>query len=131
MKWGDEMMKFPFSSILSKPYEEEVRDNEDQELNQLAKIHLQTPEDEVERVLVSPGSLYEDEEKEGIEMIMDATPIVCPRLNKVYEALERKGDEDLPPPTLKPLPIGLRYEFMDNAERFPIIVNADLPGKEK
>ena len=36
MKWGDEMIKFPFSSILSKPYEEGIRDNEEQELNQLA-----------------------------------------------------------------------------------------------
>ena len=59
-------------------------------------------------------------------MIMDATPIACPRLNKVYEALERNGDEELPPPTLKPLPKGLRYEFMDNKKRFSIIVNADL-----
>src|SRR3990170_7568991 len=64
-------------------------------------------------------------------MIMDATTIVCPRLNKVYQALERKGDEELPPPTLKPLPKGLRYEFMDNTDRFPVIVNADLSGKEK
>ena len=78
-----------------------------------------------------PESIFEDEEKEEIEMIMDATPIVFPRLNKVYEALERKGDEELPPPTLKPLPKGLRYEFMDNTERFPVIVNADLSGKEK
>ena len=29
MKCGDEMIKFPFSSILSKPYQEEVRDNEE------------------------------------------------------------------------------------------------------
>ena len=76
MKWGDEMIKFPFSTMLSKPYEEEAHDNEERELNQLAKIHLQTPKDEVERILVSLGSLYEDEEKEEIEMIMDATPIV-------------------------------------------------------
>ena len=64
-------------------------------------------------------------------MIMDATPTVCPCLNKVYEALERKGDEELPSPILKPLRKGLRYEFMDGIEWFPIIVNADLSGKEK
>ena len=44
-------------------------------------------------------------------MIMDATSIVRSRLNKVYEALERKGDEDLPPPNLKPLPKGLRQSL--------------------
>ena len=44
---------------------------------------------------MKPGSLFEDEEKEEIEMIMDATP-VQPRLNKIYEVLERKGDEQLP-----------------------------------
>lgn len=42
---------------------------------------------------------------------MDATPLVNPLINKVYEALERKGDEELPPPYLKPLPKGTRYEF--------------------
>ena len=112
-------------------YEEEAQDNEERELNQLAEIHLQTPEGEVERALVSTGSLYEDEDKEESKMIMDATPVVCPGLNKVYEALKRKEDEDLPPSTLKPLPKGLRYEFVDNTESFPIIVNADLSGKEK
>ena len=70
-----------------------------------------------------------DGEKEEIEMIMDDALIVSPRLNIVYEVLERKGDEELPPPNLKPLPKGLMYEFMDNTERFPIIVNADLSGK--
>ena len=80
---------------------------------------------------MSPGSLYEDEEKAEIEMIMDATPIVCLRLDKIYEALKRKEDEELPPPALKPPPKGLRYEFMDNTERYPVIVNADLLGKEK
>ena len=39
MKWGDKMVNLPFSSVLSKPYEEESRDNEEPELNQLAKIH--------------------------------------------------------------------------------------------
>ena len=64
-------------------------------------------------------------------MIMDATPIVCPLLDKIYEALKRKEDEELPPPALKPPPKGVRYEFMDNTERFSTVVNADLSGKEK
>ena len=130
MKWGDGMIKFPFSSILSKPYEEEAQDKEEQKLNQLGDSSPNT-KDEFERVWVRPESLFEDGEKEEIEMIMDATPIVCSRLNKVYEVLERKGDEELPPPTLKPLPKGLRYDFIDNTETFPVIVNAILSGKEK
>ena len=46
------MIKFPFSYVLSKPYEEEAQDKEERKLNQLAEIHLQTLEDEVEWVLV-------------------------------------------------------------------------------
>ena len=63
MKWGDEMIKFPFFSILSMPYKEEAQDDEEQKLNLLAEVHLQTPRDEVERVQVRPKSLFEDEEK--------------------------------------------------------------------
>ena len=62
-KWGYEMIKFPFYSILSKPYKEEDQDNEEQKLDQLAEIHLQTLENEVERVLVRHESLFEEEEK--------------------------------------------------------------------
>ena len=111
-------------------HQRESQDEEELKLNQLAETHLKTPNDEVERALVRPESLSEDKENEEIEMIIYAAPLVIPRLNKVYEVLERKGDEELPPPILKPLPKGLMYEFVDNTERFPIIVNADLSGKE-
>jgi hypothetical protein len=76
-------------------------------------------------------SLFEDEEKEEIEMIMDATPVVSPRLNKTYEVLEIKGDEELPPRIHKLLPKGPTYEFMDGAKFFPIIFNANLSINEK
>ena len=46
------MIKFPFCSILRKPYQEEAQDEGEQKLNQLVETHLQTPKDEVERVLV-------------------------------------------------------------------------------
>ena len=83
MTWGEEMIKIPFSYVMSKPYQRESQDEEQLKLNQLVEVHLQTPEDEAEKVLVRLESLFEDEEKEEIEMIMYATPIVSPRMNEV------------------------------------------------
>lgn len=52
-------------------------------------------------------------------------------MNESYEVLERKGDEELPPPELKPLPQECRYEFLDETERFLVIINSNLTGNEK
>ena len=47
-------------------------------------------------------------------------------LNEEYEELERKGDEELPPPELKTLPEGLRYEYLDKEGKHPVIINDNL-----
>lgn len=52
-------------------------------------------------------------------------------MNEEYEEPERKGDEELPPPELKQLPEGLRYEFLDNTNRYPVIVSTDISEEER
>ena len=52
MKRGEEMIKFPFSTIMNKLYQRESQDEQELKVNQLVEIHLQTPEDEIERVLM-------------------------------------------------------------------------------
>lgn len=73
----------------------------------------------------------EEQENEELDQFMDATPPVDPLVNDINEVLEWKGDEELPPSELNPLPEGLRYEFQDDTERFPIIINANLSEKEE
>jgi hypothetical protein len=51
-------------------------------------------------------------------------------MNEEYEELERMGDEELPAPELKPLPDGLRYDFLDDLNKHPIIISTDLLEEE-
>ena len=52
-------------------------------------------------------------------------------INEEYEILERKGDEELPPPELKPLPKELKYVFLDDTNRYPVIINTNLSAEEE
>jgi hypothetical protein len=47
-----------------------------------------------------------------------------------YEKLIRKGDEDPPPLELKPLPEDLRYEFLDEEKKCPVIISSSLSSTE-
>jgi hypothetical protein len=51
-------------------------------------------------------------------------------MNEKYGETERKGDEELPPRELKPLPDGLKYDFLDNSNKYIIIISIDLRNKE-
>jgi hypothetical protein len=51
-------------------------------------------------------------------------------MNEKYGETERKGDEELPPRELKPLPDGLKYEFLGNSNKYIIIISIDLRNKE-
>ncbi len=42
----------------------------------------------------------------------------------------RKGDEDPPPLELKPLPEDLRYEFLDEEKKCPVIISSKLSSME-
>ena len=48
-----------------------------------------------------------------------------------HEVLARKGDEALPPPELKPLPEELKYEFLDETNKYHVIISANLSDEEK
>jgi len=48
----------------------------------------------------------------------------------VEESTPKKEEECPPKVELKPLPSHLRYEFLDSAHQFPVIVNAKLSGPQ-
>ena len=52
-------------------------------------------------------------------------------MNEEFEEPERRGDEELPPLELKILPDNLKYRFLDNTNRFPVIISAKLSGEEE
>jgi hypothetical protein len=80
----------------------------------------------LERRLTNDNFFPNDEEKEELDDILDAAPEVESLLNNEYEELERKEDEEPSPVELKPLPDGLRYEYLDEKGIYPIIVNDKL-----
>jgi hypothetical protein len=42
-------------------------------------------------------------------------------LKEPFEEPKRKGDEKLPPPKLKPLPIELKYRFLDDTDTLSLL----------
>jgi hypothetical protein len=51
--------------------------------------------------------------------------------NENYETPERKGDEDLPPPELKHLPPDLKYRFLDETNKYLVVVSTNLSEQEE
>lgn len=68
-------------------------------------------------------------DKNDIEKCLKSLPITNNSTNEKYEVPERKGDEDLPPPELKHLPPDLKYKFLDETNRYPVIVSTNLSEK--
>jgi hypothetical protein len=66
-----------------------------------------------------------------IDQHLNEAPIQDPVASEQYEVPEKKGDEGLPPPELKPLPKELRYEFLDEMNKYPVIISANLSDEEK
>jgi hypothetical protein len=52
-------------------------------------------------------------------------------LKEPFEEPERKGDEKLPPPELKPLPKELKYRFLDDTNKYPVIISSKPTGEEE
>lgn len=48
-----------------------------------------------------------------------------------YEVPEKKGDEEMPPPKLKKLPKELRYEYLDESKKIPVIISSKLLAKKE
>jgi hypothetical protein len=102
-----------FANIKKQPYEKRVELKEERTIAELAAIYFSTPENELERSLINHDDIPDDQEKEELDNYFDNAPKVEDLFHKKYEELERKGNEELPPPELKALLEGLRYEFLD------------------
>jgi hypothetical protein len=125
LHFGEEEMSFRFADIKRKPYEKVVEFKEERTIAELAAIYFDTPGDGLQRSLLNYEDIPNDEEEDP-PYYFDNAPKLEGLLNKVYEPLERKGDEALPLPELKILPEGLKYEYVDEEKKKPYIINEDL-----
>ena len=129
LKFGEEQVKFHFSKFEDKPYRRDLEDKLGRTIAGLTSLFYGTPIDDQEEDLDENDVIESKEEKELGEYL-DSTPIIESPMNKEYEEPERNGDEELPPPQLKPLPDGLRYQFLDNSNKYPIIISTDISKEE-
>ena len=123
MQFGEEEMTFHFAKLKKRPYEEEDI-KEEKTIAELAAIHFSTPQDELERSLIDWEESPDDEARENIDDYLDSVPEAHNPHD--FEELVRKGDEEPPPIELKPLPNNLRYEFLDDENKCPIIISNEL-----
>jgi hypothetical protein len=134
LKFGEERMKFHFSKFQSKSKHKEINELEEKEekiIEDLAVVYYNTPADGLERSLVDNTDVPEDKEKKKLDDILNSTPILESPMNETCEEPERKGDEGFPPPELNPLPKELKYKFLDDTNKYPVIISADLSEREE
>jgi hypothetical protein len=129
LEFGEEEMKVNFSEFKDNPDRGEFKEQEEAEENvDLTSIHLVTQLDKQEEVIEETSF-----EKEGESL--DLTLHEDLMLKEPYEEPKRKGDEELPPPELKPLPKELKYRFPDDtnkSERWVSkIVSKDLGSDQR
>jgi hypothetical protein len=61
-------------------------------------------------------------------MTFSMLPILEFPMNETYEVPQRKGDKEVPTLELKPLPQDLKYQFLDDTNKYLVIVNTNFPG---
>jgi hypothetical protein len=122
--FGEEEMKFHFSKFKDKLDWKEFEEQEEGEEDvNLASIHLVTQLDKQEEVIEETSF---KEEGESLYLTLEEDLM----LEEPFEEPERKGDEKLPPPEVKPIPKEQKYRFVDDTNKYPIIISSKLTGDE-
>jgi hypothetical protein len=62
-----------------------------------------------------------------MDNLMDSTLKIESQFVEVYGELERKEDDGPSSPKLKPLEENLRYGFLDEGGKCPIVINTHIP----
>lgn len=133
LKFGEEVMNFHFSKFDHKPIIEDFEEELEEEgnLTNLSIIIYDIPEADLEISLLENDSTMKDLDEEDIDEYLDSSLVVNSSMNKNYETPERKGDKALPPPELKHLPPDLKYRFLDETNKYHVIISANLAEKKR
>ena len=95
----------------------------------MATLFFSDQKEETNEDLNYEEIVMEDKSLEELEDEFDSLPIMGPLTDEAFEEPEKRGDEELPPPELKTLPDNLKYRFLDDTNKFPVIISAKLLGK--
>jgi hypothetical protein len=99
-------------------------------IEELATIYFNIPHNELERSLTNDESIPNDEGKKYLDDILNNLAEAEDLQDSEYDELVRKGDKDPPLLELKPHPEDLRYGFLDEEKKCPIIINIRLSSME-
>ena len=111
-------MLFHFSKFKNQPYYKELNDEEGKTIAELAAIYYGTPYEEDEDY-----EDYEDTDDEEEPIIYEE------KAEEEPQAAEEEKTEEPPELELKQLPEELRYEFLDESKKLPVIISSKLSAK--
>jgi hypothetical protein len=129
--FGEDEIQFNFSKFKNQPYHSLADTKENEIFLELSTIHLNDPEDALERSLTNNANIPNDEQKKVMDTHLDTTPSDDRFIESTYVVLERKEDDETLPFEYRPLLKELRYEFLDGSSKCPIIIRSTLSGTKE
>ena len=126
--------KWKRNSIFSKFRDNTLQAHKEEKgktIEELATLFFSKQAEEANEDLNNEDIVMKDKSLEELESELDSLPISEPSIDEAFEEPEKRGDEELPPPELKILPGNLKYRFLDDTNRFPVIISAKLSGGEE
>ncbi|XP_021727434.1 uncharacterized protein LOC110694570 [Chenopodium quinoa] len=123
---GDEKISFSFPQTLKKPLYDEVHRVDTLERD-LEKFQENLFEGDPLQAILTGGLVEEGEETRGYDLLLNQ-PLVHNENKVEVLNVEVKEERTTPPHKveLKPLPPLLKYDFLDDSESYPVILNAKL-----
>jgi hypothetical protein len=130
LQLAEEEVSVRLKELKKFPYEKEAEVKEEKTIEELASIYFNIPLNDLERSLNTDESIPNEEGKKELDDILNNSTEAEDIRDFEYEELMRKGDEVPPPLELKSLPEDLRYEFLDEEKKCPVIINSRLSSIE-
>ena len=128
LKLGGMENKFHFSKFKDRPPQTQ---EEERTIEEMAALFLGNQEEEIDEDPNYEEIVMEDKSLGELENELDSLPVLGPPTDEAFEEPEKRGDEELPPPELKTSPENLKYRFLDDTNKFPIVISAKLLGEEE
>lgn len=125
LKLGGTENKFHFSKFKDKPPHTQ---EEEKTIKEMADF-LGNQEEEIDEDPNYEEIIMEDKPLGELENEFDSLPILGPPTEEAFEEPEKRGGKELPPPELQTLLKNLKYRFLDDTNKFPIIISAKLSGE--
>jgi hypothetical protein len=128
-KFDRESYEFNFSMFAKTPYENELP-NENFQVEQLPSIAL-APNNALQQFMEDHESDIFREEREEIDDILLRQPALIKHNLPVEDLGTTLPPKEDPIFDLKPLPNDLKYAYIDDKKKYPVIISSKLSGKEE